>query len=297
MFNPAFTGAIEEDIRLEAKHRLQWITPANPYTTTLVAIDNKFQNKKESNENMLAIGGIMMSDKVNDGALLGNYFSLNLAFHKILNKNKSKDVLTFGSGVTYGESRLDESLLTFDDQFDLNGFSRLIPNGEQFIAYSQSNYSISSGLIYSRSTNNYLFEIGVGAFNINKPKLSILGDITQQVDIRYVYHSDIAIKLNDMAKLNFNGMHQTQGTSKETLVGCYLNLNLMKKASLNLGIYDRLKESFIPYFGINIKDYGFGLSYDITTSSLKTSPKKPQTFEISMVLKIRKTSKIETEKL
>ena len=39
MLNPAFTGAMFEDMRFEAKHRSQWVTPANPYTTSLISFD------------------------------------------------------------------------------------------------------------------------------------------------------------------------------------------------------------------------------------------------------------------
>ena len=288
MLNPAFTGFIEEDIRLEAKHRSQWITPANPYITTLISLDGKIKNKKESKEDVLAIGGVMMNDNVSDGALESNYFTLNLAYHKILNKNNSLDVLTFGSGVTYGETRLDESLLTFDEQFDVNGFSRLLPNGEQFISPKQANFSISSGLIYSRTASSYKVTIGVGGFNLNKPNLSFLDNSQQQIDRRFVFHSDLSIALNELMHINVNAMYQMQGQSKETLVGGYLNLGFAKKSSLNIGAYHRINESIIPYFGLNLKNVGFGISYDVTTSSLKSAQTKPQTFEASLFFKLMK---------
>lgn len=288
MLNPAFTGVMSEDIRMEAKHRSQWYTPTNPYTTTLVSLDSKIGNKDISNDNIFAIGGAMMNDKMSDGAIKSNYFTLNLAYHKILNDTYSKDVLTFGSGVTYGETSLDASMLTFNNQFDGNGFSELLPSGEQFISSKQANFSISSGLIYTRTTTNYKVSLGVGAFNINKPKLSFLDNINQQIDRRFVFHSDVVIEVNENLHFNVNAMYQTQGQSNETLLGGFINLGLEGQTSLNLGIYDRLNESIIPYFGLNLKDIGFGLSYDITTSSLKSNPSKPKTLEISMVFKIKR---------
>ena len=47
------------------------------------------------------------------------------------------------------------------------------------------------------------------------------------------------------------------------------------------------KNAIIPYVGIAYKDYQFGLSYDVTVSKLRQANDKPNTYELSLIVRGR----------
>src|SRR5438046_3849554 len=82
--NPALTGNINADWRAISNFRDQWIGPASPYATGTIAYDrkilqNKIPNIHEEN-NVMAIGGMLMYDRAMAGIVNSNYASLNLSY-------------------------------------------------------------------------------------------------------------------------------------------------------------------------------------------------------------------------
>jgi hypothetical protein len=41
----------------------------------------------------------------------------------------------------------------------------------------------------------------------------------------------------------------------------------------------------VPYVGLGYKDMQFGVSYDLTVSKLNQATRKPNTFEVSVILR------------
>src|SRR5438034_10319707 len=78
--NPALTGNINADWRAISNFRDQWIGPASPYATGTISYDrkilqNKIPNIHEEN-NVMAIGGMLMYDRAMAGIVNSSYASL-----------------------------------------------------------------------------------------------------------------------------------------------------------------------------------------------------------------------------
>jgi hypothetical protein len=43
--------------------------------------------------------------------------------------------------------------------------------------------------------------------------------------------------------------------------------------------------AIIPYVGLNYRDMQFGVSYDLTTSKLNQATRKPNTWELSLIIR------------
>ena len=54
---------------------------------------------------------------------------------------------------------------------------------------------------------------------------------------------------------------------------------------INAGVWYWSKNAIIPYVGLLYKDFQFGLSYDITVMKLNQATRKPNTWEVSMILR------------
>jgi hypothetical protein len=54
---------------------------------------------------------------------------------------------------------------------------------------------------------------------------------------------------------------------------------------LHAGVWYWSKNAIVPYLGLTYNDMQVGVSYDITTSKLNQATRKPNTFEISFIIR------------
>ena len=289
LINPALTGSMDENLKLETKYRSQLFTTASTYNTSSIALDAKIPMPNKVTDDVLAVGGMVLLDNVNNGVFRTTQVTLNAAYHKVLGSNyQSKSILSFGTGVTYGESKLDYSLLSFDQQFDFDGFNLSLPTGEPTMLAKTANFSVSTGLLYSRIAESYRFSFGVAGYHLNEPKQSILNDANQKLSKRLVYYSDLGINLNPGLVLNVSAMHQSQAKSAETIIGSYLSFNMTDRSTLKFGVFDRINESIIPYFGFRIGKVALDITYDVNTGAWNSTFTRPKSFELCLKFNLSK---------
>lgn len=310
--NPALTANINDKWRVISNYRNQWISPSNPYQTGTISIDNKIFQDVVGNyvdENTrVGIGGMMMYDQSMAGALKSNYGSFNVSGNirlvkkegvelngfrirhndKANNDELAEQRLGVGIGIIYGHKRLDQSKLTFEEQFVGNGFDTNLPTGESALANMKPYLSTSAGLLYTNRSSNSLFELGVAAFHFNKPKQSFLSDENQYLATRYVVHSNFETFLSNQVVLNTNGIYQYQSGASYYSVGGALGYyvpSFDKEIIVNAGLWYWSNNAIIPYIGLSYENVQVGITYDITISELKKAPKGAQTFELTLILR------------
>ena len=290
--NPALTANINADWRAIANFRNQWIGPASPYVTGTLSYDKKmFKNNFAWKEegNILGLGGMLMYDRAMGGVVKSTYASANISYRVKLTSGETKHMFGAGFGAIYGHRRIDFNGIDFEEQFTGYGFNTNLPTGETSLSKMKPYFSVSSGLLYSISTPNSNFDIGVSAFHLNKPKQTFLKDDNQYLPIRKVLHANFETFLNESVVLSLNGVYQRQETAKYFSVGGALGYYLPDNADfmLNAGLWYWSKNAFVPYAGIAYQDYQFGLSYDVTANKLNQAADKPNTWELSLIVRGR----------
>ena len=289
--NPALTANINADWRLISNLRDQWIGPASPYVTGTVSYDSKiFQNKipnVETEGNIIGVGGMLMFDHAMSGVVKSTYASLDLSYNiKISEPDYYTERLGIGFGAIYGRRNIDFSRVDFEEQFTGSGFNTNLPTGEAALSNTKGYFSASAGLVYSYRTEKSNFDVGVAEFHLNKPKQTFLADENQVLAVRRVAHANFETFLNNRLVLNTNAIYQYQDQAKYFSVGGALGYYLDgAQTMLNAGVWYWSKNAIIPYLGIGYKDFQFGFSYDMTTSKLNQATRKPNTWEISLILR------------
>ena len=290
--NPALTANINADWRAIANFRDQWISPASPYATGTISYDSKmFQKKFPGMEegNIFGLGGMLMYDKAMGGVVKSTYASLNMSYRVKLIDGDTKHRLGAGFGAIYGHRRIDFGGIDFEEQFTGYGFNTNLPTGENSLSSMKPYFSVSTGLLYSITSANSNFDIGVSAFHVNKPKQTFLKDENQYLPMRKVIHANFETYLSQNVVLSANGIYQSQETANYFSVGGALGYYLPNNENylLNAGLWYWSKNAIIPYIGIAYKDYQFGLSYDVTISKLNQATEKPKTWELSLIVRGR----------
>lgn len=292
--NPALTANINSDWRAISNYRSQWMGATSPYVTGTISYDSKVLQQKNAfveENNHLGLGGMLMFDRAMGGIAKATYGSLNLSYNIKLIDGTSKHRLGIGFGATYGKRSVDYSRLNFEDQYTGFGFNTNLPTGETALSDMKGFISVNTGLVYSITSENSNFDIGVAAFHVNKPKQTFLKDENQRLAIRKVAHANFETYLNDRTILNANAIYQLQSSTKTSAkylsvggsLGYYLGDD--RGPIINGGLWYWAENGFVPYVGLVYNNLQFGLTYDITTSKLNEAARKPSSIELSIILR------------
>ena len=290
--NPALTANINADWRLISNFRDQWIGPASPYATGTISFDSKILQDKTPNapedDNYMGMGGMLMYDNAMSGVVKSTYASLNFSYSvKLMEVDYTKHRLGVGFGAIYGRRYVDFSRLDFEEQFTGAGFNTNLPTGESALSNMKPYISVSAGFLYSYSTEQINVDIGLSAFHLNKPKQTFLVDDNQRLPLRKVAHANFETFLNERVVLNANAIYQFQSEAQYFSVGGALGsyLDDDEETMVNGGLWYWSNNAIVPYVGLVYKDFQFGFSYDITISKLSQAARKPNTYEVSMIVR------------
>ena len=288
--NPALTANINADWRLISNLRDQWIGPASPYMTGSISFDRKIMQDKVAGVeegNVMGVGGMLMFDHAMGGVAKSMWASLDFSYQIKLIDAEVKHKLGIGFGAIYGRRTVDFSRLDFEEQFTGYGFNTNLPTGEAALSNMRPYISASAGLTYSISSEQSNLDFGVAAFHFNKPKQTFLENENQILAIRKVGHANFETFLNERTVLNLNGIYQFQDQAKYFSVGGAFGYYLQdeNQSLLNVGVWYWSKNAIVPYVGVSYKDMQFGVSYDLTVSKLNQATRKPNTFEVSIILR------------
>jgi len=289
--NPALTANINADWRLISNFRDQWVGPASPFVTGTVSFDTKvMQNKtpEMTENNYIGLGGMLMFDHAMSGVVKSTYASLNLSYSiKLTETEYYTERLGVGFGAIFGDKNMDFSRVDFEEQFTGFGFNRNLPTGETALSNMKPYVSASAGLTYSAKTEKTNFDLGVAAFHLNKPRQTFLKDDNEFLAIRKVAHANFETFINERAVINTNAIYQYQKKASYFSVGGAFGYYAGNTAEtlVTAGLWYWSANAIVPYVGLGYKNFQFGVSYDFTISKLNDAARRPNTWEVSLILR------------
>jgi len=284
--NPAFTGKFDGRYRVASNHRNQWPSINNAFITTTASFDTKLMQKSINENDSWGIGFTGYSDSHASGAIKFNALSFSTAYHKGIDEDNNTQI-GFGFQITQANMLVNTNQIKFEDQLTNAGFTGLTTEIFNNASLSASHMSISAGLLLNGTMgeqNNYY--LGLSMYHLNRPRQTFLGG-NFSVNPRFTIHGGGYFYIGTNATLHVSAMHQIQGGAQETMVGGALQISTDSQndraASLYIGSWMRLKDSFIPYAGIELNDFRLGLSYDVNNSLVKTASETMGGIEISLI--------------
>lgn len=284
--NPAFTGKFDGTLRIAGNYRNQWPAFNNVYTTSTISVDFDILKNRLPDYDRWGVGIIALTDKAGSGVLTSNYIGLSTSYHKALDEDGFKQI-GIGFQGTYGQKRLDNSKLYFEDQltpFGFTGVTQEIFNNKNI----NINYlDVNAGLLFSASTdatNN--FYIGASMYHINRPHQSFLG-ADWNIATRSTISAGGYFPVSDILTLHTSGIFQYQSQATETVIGGALATPIDPKSenpsNVYAGMWYRFKDAIIPYIGLEFSGMRIGASYDVNVSSLKAASQNRGGMEISLI--------------
>ena len=271
--NPANTGFIPDaDYRLGASYRNQYSNIMSvPYKTFSIYGDAQvFRNKIETG--WLGLGGVVLRDVAGSGSLTSTKIYGSIAYHQMLGLSS---LLTAGFNVGWANKRIDQSKLTFPDQFDGKFFDATLPTSVQIVNDNINYFDMQAGINYAYfPTENAFINAGYSIHHINQPKETFFADDgngVNRVAMRHIAFLNGIFKVHPDVIINPNIYYTNQATSSELVLGLNGAYNLSGDGEKQLigGLYYRYGDAVIPMIGLEINNIRFTFSYDVTMSSLK----------------------------
>lgn len=294
--NPAMAGAIY-GIEATINYKDQWRAIGAPYKTFSLTYDMRFVKKRVTN-GFLAGGVNFINDKAGDSKMGTTQGNFNLAYHV-----KLADYHTLGLGVQSGffQRSINYGGLQWGNQYDGMEYNGAIASGESQGSSVFTRYDMGAGIAWAYNntagdinvTDNHdlNFNAGFSVFHLTRPRYSFAGT-NERLYMKYVLHGNGVISLPDTKMAFVPGfMYYRQGPAQEILVGSLVRYLLTQDSKFTgyknasafyIGAYWRTRDALSAQLLYEYAGWGFGLSYDINTSSLREASYARGGLEISI---------------
>ncbi|MDQ6845640.1 MAG: PorP/SprF family type IX secretion system membrane protein [Bacteroidota bacterium] len=284
--NPALTGKFDGTVRVAGNYRNQWPAFNNVYTTSTLSVDFGILKHKLPDFDTWGVGILALTDRAGGGILTNNYIGLSTSYHKALDEDGFQQ-LGIGFQGTYGQKRLDNSKLFFEDQLTPFGFTGVTQDIFSSANLNINYFDVNAGLIYTGSTNDQNnFYIGASMYHINRPKESFKGG-NWNIAARTTISAGGYFPVSDQLTLHTSGIYQVQNKSSEVTFGGAIAATIDPQSenpsNFYIGSWYRMGDAIIPYLGLEFAGMRLGATYDVNISDLKAGSQSRGGMEISLI--------------
>ncbi|HRH71313.1 MAG TPA: PorP/SprF family type IX secretion system membrane protein [Flavobacteriales bacterium] len=280
---PGSIGAFKGDYRVNGIFRQQWRSVTVPYRTFALGGDAA----NVAGVPGLGVGAWLYNDRAGDSRLDQFHFSLGASWTQRWGTEKDQAIT---GGVQFGLTSLtlDQSALTFDNQYNGFYYDPSLANGERFDRFGLVHPDLHAGLVYRYTpAPRTALQVGFGLFNLTHPMIGFLGGPGVPLDGRTGVHALGQFPISDDLDLMPMVQYMQQGTFNEMDLGANLRYILLDRYGLNravqFGAHYRAADAGYLYVGFEYDDWTFGSSYDINTSDLVPASRNRGGFEITAV--------------
>lgn len=290
--NPANTGNFSGTIRAALNSRTQLPEFNNPYATKSLSIDAPILKKYIKDDDKLSLGLLILSDQSGNKLLNDNNIAASVSYSKALDENANHSI-ALGFQVNYSMYRFDPLKANFEDQLTAGGFTGT--SAEMILGnnFTKNTTDVNAGILYTGSTSdNNIFYAGASYYHFAKPTVGFITP-TYFTNSRINIHGGAYFSLSDAASLHTSFQYQKQGQTNELLVGGAFSYYLGTENGLELyaGLWSRVKESMIPYVGLEWNHIRAGFTYDIAAGTTLASSRFYQSSEFSLIYILDNKSK------
>lgn len=285
--NPALTGAFDGQYRVSGVYRNQWGSVSSPFTT--YGATAEFTTEKKLN-----LGASVLKQTAGDGGYSYTTAYGNVAYTGVRFGKNEEHRIVFGMQAGIIQRRFDRNKMTFGDQWNpVFGFNPGTPSQDVLNRTNATSFDMGAGVLYfdakpGKKANLYA---GFSVSHLTKPddKFSATGDAT--FPMRYTAHAGIRLTMSDKFSITPNFLYLAQGSAREKMIGAYGQYKVTSETNLMIGANYRIEDAISPFFGFTWKNMMLGASYDINSSDLGKLVNGSNSFEISLSIIGRKSTK------
>jgi hypothetical protein len=171
-------------------------------------------------------------------------------------------------------------------QYDGVAYNSGLASGEDFNNQNFGYFDAGAGILYTYAKKvkamaknaNKRVNVGLAAYHITRPNNSFIELASEKLPVRYTAFANADISIDGTDGDILPGVYyQRQGTFSQLLFGSYYKYKFNNGSNytgferpfaVSLGIFTRLKDSYIAKLMIDWDQFSLGYAYDFTISSL-----------------------------
>lgn len=275
--NPALTGVINGDARVNGNFKNQWATINDAYKTFALSADIRSGER--------AGWGFNVIDQAAGGASY-NYLAAYGSFSYAIPFSHSQiQWLSFGLQAGFVNNSIDASKLQFGNQYDpAVGYNPGLSSNEPFANLSSTVLDVNAGLFYHdddllKTTNIFG---GISVAHLANSSAGGNNPENNSFPMRYVVHGGARIHANNFLDLVPHFIYVKQQENKIQALGISSEIRNQSYAGLVLGGMYRLQDAAVVNAGYHVNNLTVGASYDFNTSALTGATKSRGGMEISV---------------
>lgn len=276
--NPALTGVMDGDARLTANFKDQWAGIDNGYRTGAFSGDFRASDK-------VALGFNIINQSA--GTAGYNYLAAYGSFaYQISVSDKGYQKLNFGLQAGIINRSFNASKAQFDSQYNpaTGGYDPSMSSFENFNATSAIVFDASAGVFFYDGDPDKDVNIfgGISGSHLAPAKDPVTGNgLNSNIPFRYTIHGGLRIRASEWLDITPHGIFIGQQQNQVCAAGMNFELRFQQDHSLILGGMYRINDAAVANLGFHMGSTIIGVSYDYTTSPLRTATTQG-TYELSI---------------
>lgn len=282
--NPALTGVINGDLRVNGNFKNQYANINNAYQTGALSLDYRPTEK-------VGLGFNVINQAAGDIGY--NYFAAYTSLgYAISVSNDGYKKVSFGINAGLINRSFDATRAQFGSQFNPgSGFDPTLPSNENFLNTNATVFDAGAGIFYYDGDPTHTANIfgGFSAAHLSRSKDPFAVDGTRsKIPVRYTAHAGVRIKASESFDLIPHAIYMRQQKAEEKAVGAYTEFKLPDEKGLIIGGMYRFQDAAIANVGYHMNSLIIGASYDFNTSSLNRATFGQGGLELSISYVFRK---------
>ncbi len=303
--NPALTGVINGNFRVNALYRGQWgevlkDETVGQFRTIVGGADFRIPIKR----NAIGIGVDVLNDKAAQSAYGTTRAGLSMSYLQNLDQ-RGRHYIVLGLQADMIQRSFDLDALRFGNQWNgLNYDPTFLQDNPAYLAQLNQRFiffDASAGLLYFMQGRNKRVSAygGFSALHVNQPN-EALGNTTAKLPVKFSIHSGVNLPLTKRLDILPKLLLQFQGQSIETIFGTDLRILFDEEMSdgngVRFGALYRLvgglnasnknglnSESLAFLAGVNFFGLNLGVSYDLNISQFTVGTLSRGAFEVGLI--------------
>lgn len=268
-FNAAWQSPTFVGYSASAGFRNQYRSVPVNYNTGIISFNKQTQIKN----NNLGIGILLNTDKAGDISYSKTELAIPISFHFKVIKN---NFLSFALAPGFKTLSVDQSKMTFDQQYQQGQFNASNSNGENFSAFNVFIPTMLSSINFTFLEFKKFRTIQFGIsrkLQFIKNKEWVKNSVPSFNSLNnFNFSFDYIVNENNF--IGFSSMFQNQSKQNNLIGGLtytnVLNRNQGIEKQISLGVYFRKNDAIIFQPGFSFDNYDFVFSYDVSVGKVKS---------------------------
>lgn len=268
--NPASNGLFEGDYRIAAHYRRQYASIPAPFSTAAVHAEKRWTRKAP-----ITLAADINSDRAGDNRYSASVIRISAAWLKTFDSDTTLSI-SIGLGSSLNMIRVNTNSMTFSRQFNGDGFDPGLSSGENFSRDGFLMPNMDCGFILRKQVSaRRFYSIGTALFNGLPLQKTFLVQSTPWISLRSSSFTMLCFPVASRLDLMPSVLMQVQNKSRDLVLSGRARMWLLTSEGdflrLAGGISWRYNDAVAVVMDAEYKNYVAGISYDITSSSLRNA--------------------------